>query len=210
MKKLFEVGSGLRVVAFGAHPDDVELGAGGLVARLAEQGAEVWSAVVSVPNRFDERIAEAREGARILGVQLALLNRSEQGRVEDQPMHQLVARLDGLVSEVRPDLVITHAASDLHWDHRLVHHATVAAVRRTPCDLLTFMSSPEMNAQAHSIGSCFADVTRTIDKKLASIAAHASQIPRLDVESARDLARAMGRLCGAEYAESFEVLRIRI
>ena len=73
-------------------------------------------------------------------------------------MHELVRRFDTIVGDVRPDLVITHSANDLHWDHGLVNRATVSALRRTPCDLLAYLSSPEMNAQSRSIGKCFADI----------------------------------------------------
>jgi LmbE family N-acetylglucosaminyl deacetylase len=131
-------------------------------------------------------------------------------RVEDVPMYDLVRRFDMLVADVRPDLVITHSAHDLHWDHGLVNRATVSALRRTPCDLLAFLSSPEMNAQSRSIGNCFADITGFVDTKLAAIACHKSQLPKLDLESSRDLARAMGRISGYEYAEAYEVLRVRI
>jgi LmbE family N-acetylglucosaminyl deacetylase len=67
-----------------------------------------------------------------------------------------------------------------------------------------------MNAQSRSIGQCFADVSMSIDTKLAAISAHASQLPKLDLESSRDLARAMGRISGYAYAEAYEVLRVRI
>jgi LmbE family N-acetylglucosaminyl deacetylase len=125
-------------------------------------------------------------------------------------MHELVRRMDHVVGDMRPDLVITHSAFDLHWDHGLVNRATVSALRRTPCDLLAFLSSPEMNAQARAVGQCFADITLTIDTKLRAIAAHASQAPKLDLESSRDLARAMGRISGYQYAEAYEALRMRI
>jgi LmbE family N-acetylglucosaminyl deacetylase len=125
-------------------------------------------------------------------------------------MHELVRRFDNIVGDVRPDLVITHSANDLHWDHSLVNRATVSALRRTPCDLLAFLSSPEMNAQARAIGQCFADVSKTMDQKIRAISAHESQVPKLDLESSRDLARAMGRISGYEYAEAYEVLRVRI
>jgi LmbE family N-acetylglucosaminyl deacetylase len=112
---------------------------------------------------------------------------------------------------MRPDLVVTHSANDLHWDHGLVHRATVSALRRWPCNLLAYVSSYEMNAQVstRTIGQCFADISETIDKKIEAISAHGSQLAKMDVDSTRDLARAMGRLAGVQYAEAYEVLRLR-
>src|SRR5205085_1244375 len=136
----------------------VEVGAGGLLARLAREGAAVTIATVSVPNRGEERRAEAEASAAILGASLHILYTERPCRVEDIPMHELVRRFDNLIGDIRPDLVITHSAHDLHWDHSLVNRATVSALRRTPCDLLAFLSSPEMNAQSRSIGQCFADI----------------------------------------------------
>jgi len=199
-----------RVLAFGAHPDDLEVGAGGLLARLAQEGAEVTMAVVSIPNNNVVRRAEAQAGADVIDADLFILFDEKPCRVEDLAMHELVRRFDQVVGDVRPDLVITHSAFDLHWDHGLVNRATVSALRRTPCDLLAFLSSPEMNAQSRAIGQCFADITKTIDAKIEAINAHKSQIAKLDLESSRDLARAMGRISGYEYAESYEALRVRI
>ncbi|MCX5743895.1 MAG: PIG-L family deacetylase [Proteobacteria bacterium] len=199
-----------RVLAFGAHPDDLEVGAGGLLARLAAEGAEVTLAVVSIPTNAAIRTAEAKAGAEVLDADLFILFEEKQCRVEDIAMHELVRRFDQIVGDTRPDLVITHSANDLHWDHGLVNRATVSALRRTPCDLLAFLSSPEMNAQARGIGQCFADISTTIDTKIAAIAAHKSQGSKLDLESSRDLARAMGRISGYGYAECYEALRVRI
>ena len=169
MNRILEDKGG-RVLAFGAHPDDLEVGAGGLLARLSAQGAEVVMAVVSIPNQTEVRRAEAKAGADVIDADLFILYDEKPARVEDIPMHELVRRFDNLVGDIRPDLVITHSAHDLHWDHGLVNRATVSALRRTPCDLLAFLSSPEMNAQA----------------------------------------RAIGRISGYEYAEAYEVLRVRI
>lgn len=200
-----------RVLAFGAHPDDLEVGAGGLLARLAQQGAEVVAAVVSLPSKVAERSKEADAGARILGAKLLLLNAGRACRVEDIAMHSLVAQMDVLVGDLRPELVITHSAQDLHWDHGLVHRATVSSLRRWPCDLFAYVSSYEMNAQigTRAAASSFADVTQTIDRKLEAIAAHKTQLAKIDLSSTRDLARAMGRLAGVDYAEAYEVLRLR-
>jgi len=201
---------GGRVLAFGAHPDDLEVGAGGLLARLSEQGAEVTLAIVAIPNDVERRRAEAQAAADLIDAELFIAYEDKPCRVEDIPMHELVRRMDTIVGDVRPDLVITHSAHDLHWDHGLVNRATVSALRRTPCDLLAFLSSPEMNAQARAIGNCFADISGFVDAKLDAIACHKSQLTKLDLESSRDLARAMGRISGYEYAEAYEVLRVRI
>ncbi len=208
MNRLFE-DSG-RVLAFGAHPDDLEVGAGGLLARLVEEGAAVTMGIVSIPYDYERRRAEAEAGAKVIGGKLRFIYDEKPSRVEDIPMHELVRRMDQLVADVHPDLVITHSMHDLHWDHGLVNRATVSALRRTPCDLLAFLSSPEMNAQSRAIGQCFADITTSIDTKLEAISAHASQVPKLDLESSRDLARAMGRISGYQYAEAYEALRVRV
>lgn len=210
MNRIFDEEKGGRVLAIGAHPDDLEVGAGGLLARLSNEGADVAMAVVSIPNKSDERRGEARRAAELIGADLYMLYEDKPCRVEDIPMHELVRRLDQLVGDIRPDLVITHSAHDLHWDHSLVNRATVSALRRTPCDLLAYLSSPEMNAQSRSIGQCFADISTTMETKLQAIGAHSSQLSRLDLDSSRDLARAMGRISGYEYAEAYEVLRVRI
>ena len=211
MTCLAHAGETTRVLAFGAHPDDLEVGAGGLLARLASQGVQVMAAVCSLPNLILERTREAARGASILGAKLAILNPDKKCRVEDIPMHQLVAQMDTLVNDVRPDLVITHSAHDLHWDHGLVHRATVSALRRWPCNILAYVSSYEMNAQVSSriVGQCFADITETIERKVEAISAHETQLARMDLDSTRDVARAMGRLAGVSYAEAYEVLRLR-
>jgi len=201
---------GGRVLAFGAHPDDLEVGAGGLLARLADQGADVTMAIVSIPSNTETRRAEANAGADVIDADLFVLYDEKPCRVEDLAMHELVRRFDNIIGDVRPDLVITHSANDLHWDHGLVNRATVSALRRTPCDLLAYLSSPEMNAQSRSLGNCFADISGYMDAKVKAIACHKSQLPKLDLESSRDMARAMGRISGYEYAECYEVLRVRI
>ena len=201
---------GGRVLCFGAHPDDLEVGAGGLLARLSDEGAEVTMAIVSIPNMTEQRKEEAQAAAEVIDANLFVIYEDKPCRVEDIAMHELVRRFDQIIGDVRPDLVITHSANDLHWDHGLVNRATVSALRRTPCDLLAYLSSPEMNAQSRSLGNCFADISMYVEAKLQAIACHKSQMPKLDLESSRDLARAMGRISGYEYAECYEVLRVRI
>ena len=171
MTCLAHAGATTRVLAFGAHPDDLEVGAGGLLSRLASRGVQVTAAVCSLPTLDGERTAEALRGAAIMGAKLMILNPEKKSRVEDIPMHQLVAQMDMLVNDIRPNLVITHSAHDMHWDHSLVNRATVSALRRMPCNLLAYVSSYEMNAQnsTRAVGQCFADITDTIERKVEAI-----------------------------------------
>jgi LmbE family N-acetylglucosaminyl deacetylase len=209
MERLFNGGGQGRVVLFGAHPDDIEVGAGGTVARLAASGAQVTHVVVSVPTHVEERQKEAARGAEALGAKHVILFK-DQARVEDIPMHELVRAMDSVVGDLRPDFVFVHSANDLHWDHGLVNRAAISALRRTPANLFAFTSSYELNAQSRVIGQCFVDITNTIGCKMAAISAHVTQLTRLDLEGTRDFARAMGRICGVTFAEAFEVLRLRL
>jgi LmbE family N-acetylglucosaminyl deacetylase len=122
------------VVALGAHCDDIEIGAGGLLLQLAESrpGARVHALVLtSTP----ERAAEARAGlaAFTAGLQLDLT-------VLDLPDGRLPARwtevkeaLERAATRARQaggaDLVLTPSRADLHQDHRLVAELTPTAFR---------------------------------------------------------------------------------
>jgi len=194
-----------NVLAFGAHPDDLEVGAGGVLARFAREGATVTMVVSSVPNQPAVRKREAKRGAELLGVGLELLPIK---RLEVVAMSELVARYDEIVARRRPELVITQSAHDVHHDHVMVHRASIAALRRTRCDVWSYIAGPLLGGTERRIGQCFADISTTIDAKLAAIAAHASQ--RIDVESRKAIARAMGALSRCAYAEVFEVLRMQV
>ncbi len=196
-----------KALAIGAHPDDVEVGAGGLVAKLTAAGAKVTLHVASIPNRYAIRKAEATRAAEHLGVRLVLPPEERESRVEDLPMHALVARFEYELAAVEPDLVIVHGSHDVHQDHQLVHRAVLAALRRTRCDLLAFATRLPTGA-APPPPTCVVDISASIDRKLAAIAEHASQFPPTFAETRRDVARTLGHSHGVAYAEVFEVLRI--
>jgi len=196
-------------VAFGAHPDDVEVGAGGLVAKLAAAGARVTIVVASIPNRHAVRKAEAIAAARQLGAALVLPPGEGETRVEDGPMHALVGRFERELDAIAPDLVIAHGAHDSHWDHTLVHRAVLAALRRTRYDLLAYATRLPAGA-APPPATCVVDISSSIDRKLAAIAEHASQFPPGFAEARRDIARTLGHTHGVEFAETYEVLRIAL
>ncbi len=196
-----------RAIAFGAHPDDVEVGAGGLVAKLTSAGAEVTIVVASIPNRHAVRRAEAVAGAQQLGARLVLPPGDAETRVEDVAMHVLVAHFEKEVDAVEPDLVLVHGSHDSHWDHSIVHRAVLAALRRNRCDILAFSTRLPAGASAPP-ATCVVDIAAVIDTKLSAIAEHASQFPPAFAESRRDVARTLGSAHGLAFAEVYEVLRI--
>lgn len=196
-------------VAFGAHPDDVEVGAGGLVAKLTAAGAAVTIVIASVPNRYAIRKAEAQAGARQLGATLVLPASDAETRIEDIPMHALVARFERELAAVEPDLVIVHGAHDLHWDHGLVHRAVLAALRRARCDVLAYATRLPTGASPPA-PTCVVDISSSIERKLAAIAEHASQLPPDFTDARRELARTLGAAHGVPLAEVYEVLRITL
>ena len=121
----------LRVLAIGAHSDDVEIGCGGtLLTLLAERRVEVRWAVLC--GAEPERAAEARSSAEAF---LASSARADLrlGEFRDAYLPSNVAPVKefvhGLGEGFEPDIVFTHQRADLHQDHRLVSELTWNAFR---------------------------------------------------------------------------------
>jgi LmbE family N-acetylglucosaminyl deacetylase len=114
----------LRVLALGSHADDIEIGCGGTLLRLAQEGPlEVHWVVLS---GVGERAEEARRGAA------AFLEGSEKSKIAVLDFRdaflrygpELKEHFEELKGQVSPDVVFTHYGRDLHQDHRLVAELT--------------------------------------------------------------------------------------
>jgi LmbE family N-acetylglucosaminyl deacetylase len=223
-----------RVLALGAHPDDVELQAGGTLAVWARRGARVELACFTAgekgspdpaadPTELAQlRRAEAEAAALALG---AVVPVHFLGAVDGELEVTLAMRLAvaRLVRTVRPDVVLGHDPWRrwlLHPDHRAAGLLTVDGVvaARDP------LYAPEPAAEglaAHRPHTVLlfgtdspdelVDVTPTIDAKLAAVAAHASQVgDRFDLERrVRTWNAAIGADAGLPYAEAFHTLDTR-
>jgi len=116
----------LHVLCLGAHPDDIEIGCGGTLLHLAETRPGL-SVTWLVFTGSDSRAAEARSSAgRLLGPQIRVDARVERFRDGYLPSQSAQVKdvFERLKSEVRPDLVFTHALEDRHQDHRLLAELT--------------------------------------------------------------------------------------
>jgi LmbE family N-acetylglucosaminyl deacetylase len=204
--------TGRTVIALGAHPDDLELGAGGTLARLSREGARVVMAVVSIPGDPATRRREAERGAEILGGELRVLLDAPGKRIEDYKSYELVALLDREVRELEPAAVLTHGAGEVHRDHRMVHEAALATQRLRYFDFLTYQPCFCRPVPAAFHPRLYVDVSATIDTKMRAIEAHASQFGCRGIDTGiyRDMARLNGRMVGVSYAEGLEVGRMML
>jgi LmbE family N-acetylglucosaminyl deacetylase len=115
----------LRIIAFGAHPDDCELKVGGAAAKWAAAGHKVK--FVSVTNGdighpemaggqlARRRIAEVQEAAKILGIETQVLDHHDG---ELMPTLEIRKQLIRLIREWKADIVISPRTNDYHPDHR--------------------------------------------------------------------------------------------
>jgi two-component system response regulator HydG len=194
------------VLAVGAHPDDVEIGAGGTLLVHKRLGDAVAILTLSHGARgasHADRAQESRRAAEIIGADLYLdeLEDAHIGEGEDT-----VAAVARVVAQVRPTVVYTHSLHDVHSDHRNAHRAVMAGAAQA-ARVYCFQSP---SATVDFRPSRFVAIDSDIDGKLAAVGAFASQTPvrgYLDEDLIRSTARYWSRFGDSGYAEAFEVIR---
>lgn len=195
------------VVAVGAHPDDIELGAGATLARHAAAGDEVTMLVLTRgelgPGGVTTRVREAERAAARLGARL-VWGPFVDGTVT--PGRAVVKVIEDVLDQTGAELLYTHFPDDTHQDHRVAAQGSLGAGR----DLLhvLFYESPTTRNFTPGI---FVDASATIDVKLAALSAHVSQVrhtARVELDAVRALARVRGFAARVPYAEAFVAERV--
>jgi two-component system, NtrC family, response regulator HydG len=194
------------VLAIGAHPDDVEIGAAGTLLAHRRMGHDVSILTLSRGARGgaeDTRASESQQAAKVIGATLFHENLRDTSISEGDPTIGVISRI---VAEVRPTVIYTHSLHDVHQDHRNTHRAALVAVRgvgRVYC-----FQSPSATVDFRP--SRFVPIDGQLDGKLAAIHAFASQVEiraYLEPDLISATARYWSRYSGARYAEPFEVVR---
>jgi len=199
----------VRVLAIGAHPDDLEYGCGGALIRHAQRGDEVYLMVVTDGSQGGDPEVRRREqlaAAGILGARRTFFGEYTDTRFECHS--ESITRLEEVVRKVDPESVYTHFGEDTHQDHRQVSRAVVPAARSVP-NLLFFegLSSQDFSP------SLFVNIGQVIHQKLAALEAHASQMQKTNIESRNiiDIAQSAANFRGIQgrvtCAEGFVPLR---
>ena len=118
------------VLAIGAHPDDVEIGAGGTLLAHRAAGDTVAILTLSRGARGGDqamRAREAQEAADVIGARLFLDDLEDTRIQEGDPT---IGVINAVITELQPTVVYTHSVHDVHQDHRNVHRAAMVAARR--------------------------------------------------------------------------------
>ncbi len=176
----------IDVLAIGAHPDDVELFAGGTLAKMSALGhttgiADMTRGELGSRGSAAVRAGEAKEAARILGVSVRENLALRDGQVEATPQARL--KVVRLLRKYKPMVVLTHHWDDRHPDHantsRLVqeaaHHAGLAKIRTRqeryrPRAILYFKLPTQV------LPGMIVDVSDYVEKRDGAIKAYRSQL----------------------------------
>lgn len=184
----------LRIIVFGAHPDDCDIVAGGVAALWAQAGHLVQ--FVSVTNGdaghqtmagaalAHRRLAETQAAAKVLGVEYLVLDNHDG---ELLPTLENRREIIGLIRRHRPHLVLGPRPYDYHPDHRytaiLVQDAAymvtvpnvVASAAHLAHNPIIMYVSDGFQKPYPFTPDAIVDVEATIEKKIAAIACHESQ-----------------------------------
>lgn len=208
------------LLVFGAHPDDIEFGCGGVVAKEARAGRKVHLAVCSrgesgTHGTPRQRVREARAAAQILGATLEFVALGGDAHFEERV--EYVLRLARIIREQRPEVILVPSTVEhQHPDHvklgrmvrdaaRLARYGGVRELRRLPAHAIgqLFFYAVTAEAEPHDLGRVLVDVSETaiVDAWQRAMAAHASQLQtRNYVELQLTRARLNGLRAGVSHA----------
>ncbi len=222
-----------RVLVVAAHPDDIEFGAAGTVARWIGEGARVHYVVITRgdkgtddPKADQQQLAVSREweqraAASEIGVRGVDFLDEPDGQVE--PSLRLRERVTYAIRALQPEIVMTHDPTVLfvnnewvnHPDHRAVGQVTVDAVFPTARDPLNFRQHLDAGLEPWKVAELYlwstneanqiVDISDTLERKIAALEHHRSQFRNFP-ETAKWLRRRseeLGERAGYQAAEGF-------
>ncbi len=208
-------GDKLRVIVFGAHCDDPETGAGGLIALLTEASHEVivgYATCFRGDRKFfgqPESVVRRREATaacKIMGATPKFFDYAHEDLTADQPTVEAVA---AWLDEVDPDIVVAHWPFDTHPNHHVVSSLVWQCYDRPGgWNLYCF----EVMTDQQSLGfipRLYLDVGRVLEIKKKASYCHKSQNPGgfWPVHDAMHDRR--GAECGVECAEAYYLIEAK-
>lgn len=202
------------ILVFGAHPDDIEIGMGGTVAKLARTGYDVNLVIATLPNfvKTDtkrERRREATVSAKVMGCKTPeFLDLSPDEIIFSR---RFVTIIDEIIRKYEPEAIFSQWIGDSHQDHQALTKAVIAASRDLN-DLFMYETTiPGGLTERAFRPQLYVDITETLDIKTSALNCFNSQKIRggnfwIDAVIGRSLYR--GYQMNKKYAEAFEVIKV--
>lgn len=204
---------GKKILVLAPHTDDLEFGCGGTVAKLIENGNEVFCAAFSacrqsVRKEFPEDIliTEIKSASAILGIKPENLILFDYNvRTFNYHRQEILDDILTLKTSIKPDIVFIPALTDVHQDHYTIAQEGFRAFKFS--SLLSY-ELPWNNLSFNTSSFMKLDETHIL-KKIEAVNEYKSQAhrPYANEEFIRSLARTRGVQINTHYAECFEVIR---
>jgi len=217
----------MRILAVGAHPDDIEILCSGTLIKHAQRGDTVFMAYVTNGNRghaiikphdlAEIRKKEAEKATKVVGAEMIWLDIPDEFLYHT---HETRLMFIDMIRQAQPDLIITHSPTDYHPDHVRVSDLIFAAsfLSSVPSIKTRYPNHPKVVpimymdtlAGLNFQPTEYVDISDVIDKKLEALNQHQSQVKWLKhhdnidiLEFVKSIARFRGIQSGVEYAEGF-------
>lgn len=216
-----------RVLAVGAHPDDIEIRCGGTLARYAQEGHHVMMAYATNGEKGHRTIPpaelatirerESRAAAAVIGAEVFWLKFPDAELFYDKETRLVFV---DMIRQARPDIILTHWREAYHPDHMITSElvcgasylSTVPHVKTNhpPCAKIPRIYYFEVEYSVEDAASEYVDVTGVYDLKRKMLSAHESQFVWLKENHDVDIMARMemrdrgdGAKCGVAFAEHF-------
>ncbi len=202
------LGSG-KMLFLGAHPDDIESGAGGLLARMSNEPGKhdcicmVFSTTAEQPGN-ENILKELKDSMRHAGLPESNL------KVLDIPntrfpenAHKIRRALEEVRDKWAPDIIVTHYLDNTHQDHKCLAEETVRVFRTH-----TILMYEDLKSTPRFVPNMTIALTdKELDKKVRMMESYKSQFRRHyhDTEYLRSIARMRGKRLGLDWGEAYHI-----
>lgn len=195
------------ILILSPHTDDGELGCGGSIAKLIEEGNEVHYVAFSDAGKRILRM-EVNEATKILGIppdNIHIFN--FRTRYFSEYRQGILDTLIELRDKIKPEMVFIPASVDVHQDHQVIMSEALRAFKKTALSILGY--EEPWNCFTFSTTAFISLQEKHIKAKIDAVNEYRSQIDKdyMNEEFIRGLARTRGTQIGTKYAEAFEIMR---
>ena len=202
------------ILVFGAHPDDLEIGMGGTIAKLSATGYEVQPIIATLPNFVKSDTKEGRKTESVLSAKVmgckppVFLDLSPEEMIFGR---KFISLIDSLVTKYKPDSVFTQWYGDSHQDHQILTKSVISACRDQNNLFMYETTIPGGITENSFRPQLFVDISDTLDTKKNALECFESQFVRCGeiwIPAIIGRCSYRGYQINAKYAEAFEVVKV--